>query len=77
MGNGLIDLAYLLLYGVRIEEFSKSEVITDSLVLYYECLLRHGVTHIPFEQVERKFKEAIPYSFLRYIWDELMKEPED
>jgi len=43
IGNGMVDLSFLLFYGVHIEEFEKDHEFEDKAVrFYYDCMIRHG-----------------------------------
>lgn len=44
IGNGFVDLTFLILYGVEIKEFNTCpDLFEKCLDFYLECLFRHGV----------------------------------
>ena len=43
-GNGLIDLVFLILYGVRVPVIQDNPNLFEGCFeFYYQCLVRHGV----------------------------------
>ena len=44
IGNGFVDLTFLLLYGTDLREYDQNpNLFMDCFEFYYSCLLRHGL----------------------------------
>jgi len=77
IGNGMVDLANLLLYGTDVVEFEGDKELETKVVrFYFQKLVRHGFNNsLAFENVPKtttkdwlkSFKQAKFYVFLRYV----------
>lgn len=61
VGNGFVDLTFIILYGTDIQEFKKNpSLFNDSFEFYYERLVRHGFERRNISSLnEKDFKNAL------------------
>ncbi|TNV72976.1 hypothetical protein FGO68_gene11030 [Halteria grandinella] len=70
MGNGLVDLAFIVLYGTEIGEFGKRKNIYDEAFEFYcNRLVRHGhyITQNQQKKMKRSFNLASFFALFRYL----------
>ena len=70
MGNGLVDLAFLLLYGIDINEYAiNKDFYAEAFEFYCLRLIRHGFSINGKEKKKmlRSFKLASFFALLRYL----------